>query len=70
MSLLEEMALAAGVEDLVRRRRRKTMFGIDRRLALLALLGAGVAITVALGWFQGHRAEGREHSAEHPELAA
>ncbi len=70
MSLLDEMAMAAGVESLIRRRRRKTLFGMDRRLALLTLVLAGVAITMVISWYQENTSRGRQHSAEYPKLVA
>jgi hypothetical protein len=70
MTLLEEMVMAAGVERLFRKRRRNIPFGMNRRLAFLALVGAGVAISFGSSWFQEHRSNSRQHSAEYPELAA
>lgn len=70
LSLAEEMAMAAGIERLFRRRRKKTLLGLDRRLGLLALVGAGVAVTFVIGWFQDRRGKGRQYSAEYPGLAA
>lgn len=70
MSLLEEMAMAAGVERLVRRRRRKTLFGMDSRWIVLMLIVCGSAITTAVGLYRGNRSKERQHSSEHSKLAA
>lgn len=70
MSLAEEMAMAAGVESLFRRRNRRTLFGIDRRVVLLAMIMVGAAITTAMAAFQERRGKGRYHPAEYPDLAA
>jgi hypothetical protein len=70
MSMLEEVAMAAGVEELVRKRSRKTFLGLDRRLWLLALLGFGVGIAAVGNMYTDIKAKGRQHSDKYPELAA